>query len=123
MPQLTAAEKIVAGKFGQSDEEYARSRYATELTDFDLAARAQRLGEFVQRVMQESLPDAVVERVWLKTFEGKFRLDCAIGGVASPIFIEEELVDDLFEGGDSLAEEKIRRIVNLSLPARTSKAS
>ena len=65
-----------------------------------------------------------VSFVWLKTFEGKYRVDVESGGKHSLIFVDESLVDEMFENGSAQAERGLQHILELNLlPAEAVRAS
>jgi hypothetical protein len=115
LPTLTPAEKEVAKKLGITEEGYARSTYAEKLTRTELELRARRLGNLIEMWLKPDFPEVKIESVWLKTFEGKFRIDLHVGRRSVMFFMDEELVDELFNGGSAGAEKKLRRVVDLAL--------
>lgn len=117
LPPLTEGEKIVAGKFGQTDETYARTLYAGDLERVNLGQKAVKAARILERFASQKAPGVQVDRVWLKTFEGKFRFDISLNGSSTLISISEELLDDLLEKGSRSAEEGISRIIEFNLPA------
>ena len=114
LPSLSEEEMSVAGKLAIPIDEYRRARYAAEISRKHLKDRATRLGLLVQNWLSDHEFSAHVSSVWLKTFAGKYRVD--IGG-ATPhrLFFEEELVDDMLEGGSEEARHRFNRVLSLNL--------
>jgi hypothetical protein len=72
----------------------------------------------VERLASRS-SDIHVDEVALETWEHKFRI--AIQGQMKAVFrVDEEIVNDLFEGGSKEADEKISRIIDLVLRERVA---
>ncbi len=117
LPELSNEQKIVADKLGISHEAYARSQYAGDLTRNDLAKKAELAAHLIERLAQAKVPGLVVDAVWLKTFDGKFRFELECNHSRALIWINEDLVDELLESGSKTAEEQIARIVEYGLPA------
>ena len=116
LPALTEEQRIVAGKLGLKDESYARSLYAGDLERKSLEKKAKQAAELVERLASRKVPGLRVDDVWLKTFDRKFRFDVDLNGSSAPIFVSEDLIDELFENGSRSAEEQIVRIIDISLP-------
>ena len=117
LPALTEEQKTVAGKLGLKDESYARSLYAGELERKNLEKKAEQAARLVERFASQKVPGLRVEQVWLKTFDRKFRFDVDLNGSSALIFVSEDLIDDLLESGSRAAEEQIKRIIDVNLPA------
>jgi len=123
LPTLSDEEISVAGKLAIPIDEYRRARYAAEIARKHLEDRATRLGLLVQKWLSDHDFSTHVSSVWLKTFAGKYRID--IGG-AKPhlLFFEEDLVDDMLEGGSEEARHRFNRVLSLNLlDAREAQAS
>ena len=124
LPKLGADEEEVARKLGISVESYARSRYAGDLTTLELEQRAEKLGRVIQAWLVARQIQGSVDFVWLKTFEGKYRIDVEVKGKHTLIFIDESLVDEMFESGSVQAERGFQHILELNLlPAEAVRAS
>ncbi len=115
LPQITDEESLVAGKFGMSEEEYKRSQYALELSLVALKQRTGIVGELVTDWLQKNRVRGEVAAVWLKTLEGKFRIEVTTLRGTIPIFIREEVIDDLLEGGSLVAKDAIDRLLAANL--------
>jgi hypothetical protein len=124
LPKMSADEEEVARKLGISLESYARSRYAGELTAVELRQKAESLGRFVEKWLAAQHVPGSVDFVWLKTFEGKYRIDVELNGKHKLIFIGEALVEDVFEKGSDKTEKELQHIMELNiLPAEAVRAS
>lgn len=119
LPVLTEAELRVAQHLGIAAEEYARSRYAADLTDAELGKRAEALAKWVDRWLSRFAPKWSVQQVFFKTIEGKLRLTVTdAGGERQLVFVSEDLVDDLLDCGSAQASEALARLLraNLDVP-------
>jgi hypothetical protein len=124
LPKLTPEERLIAEKLGIAAEEYARSKYAIELTDVELRDKAVIVGEFVQAWLDVHQLPASVESVWLKTFEGKYRLELSFGAKHNLIFVDESLIDQMLEEGSSRAKNGLEHLLQMNLlPAQAARAS
>jgi hypothetical protein len=124
LPKLTREEELVAKKLGIEAESYARERFAQELTEVELRDRAGRLGEIVQAWLDAHRLAASVASIWLKTFEGKYRLDLLQNGKSNLIFVDESLVDEIFEQGSERARSSLESILEMNLlPTQGLRAS
>ena len=124
LPIMNEQQKATAAGLGISEESYARSFYAGELESKFLAEKAAKVAQLVESLAQQWAPGLQIESVWLKTFEGKFRLDARWNGRSFLVFLREEVVDELFESGSRQAEEQIARVVEVSLlTAKAARAS
>ena len=124
LPPITPEEQSVAEKLGISAEEYLRSRYAGDLTRDQLKKRAETVGGLVERWMSHRGVSGRVVAVWLKTFEGKFRIEIDGSEGSQLIFISEDLINDLLDAGSRGAQEDLDRLLaanfGLAEPAKAS---
>jgi hypothetical protein len=117
LPALTAEQRMAADRLGLSSEAYARSFYAGELERKVLEGKAEQAAQLIEKLAEPKFPGLKVVRVWLKTFDGKFRFDVNFNGSEALIFAAEDLIDELLERGSKAAEDQIERVIELSLPA------
>ncbi len=115
LPALTVEQQIVATKLKISIEDYARSVLAGRRTSDGLLVKTASFGRLLEEKLKERVANGLVESVALETSEHKFRVLIQVGGKSAVLHIEEEIVDDLFEGGSSEAEKKILRILDLAM--------
>jgi hypothetical protein len=124
LPELNDDEQKVAAALAMSPEGYRRSKYAADLTKKQLEGRALRVGQVVEDWLRNHELQAAVRGVWLKTFDGKFRVDVQEGDTVHFIFLSEELIDDLFDSGSKEAFVSFERLLSINfLPLHTAKAS
>jgi hypothetical protein len=116
LPSLSQAQKSVAAKLGLKDEDYARSVLAGDLERKDLEKRAEQAAQVIERLTPRNIAGLRVNSVWLKTFDGKSRFDVDFNESHTLVFVAEDLINELLETGSKLAEERIARIIDLSLP-------
>jgi hypothetical protein len=111
LPPITPEEKQVAEKLGISPEEYLRSRYAGDLSRAELEKRATVVGNLLDLWLSSRGLSGTVLSVWLKTFEGKFRVEIAGPEGVQLVFLKEELIDDLLDSGSREAQESLDRLM------------
>jgi hypothetical protein len=116
---LTPEQAAVAEKMRIPAEDYARSAMAGHRSMDALLAKSQRFARLVEERLASHSQGIRVEEVALETWEHKFRV--AIQGEVRAVFrVDEDVVDDLFEGGSKEADEKISRIVDMVLRERVA---
>jgi hypothetical protein len=111
LPPITPEEEQVAEKLRISPEEYLRSRYAGDLSRGDLEKRAEVVGNLVAQWLSRHGLSGTVVSVWLKTYEGKFRLEIAGPEGIQMLFLKEDLIDDLLDSGSREAQESLDRLL------------
>ncbi len=116
LPHLTPKQQEFAAKFGMSSDAFARRVLAEELGRKDLRQRAEQAARLIERLASKKGISLRVDQVWVKTLEGKLRFDVESASKHALIFVSEELMDELFESGSPSAEERISRIIDVSLP-------
>ena len=125
LPVLSDAELRTAERLGIAAEDYARSRYAADLTDAELGKRAEALAKWVGRWLARFAPQWTVQEVFFKTIEGKLRLTVTgDGGARQLVFVSENLVDDLLDCGSAQASDALARLLraNLDVPLEAEAA-
>jgi hypothetical protein len=111
LPPITPEEEQVAEKLGISAEEYLRSRVAGDLSRGELEKRAEVVGNLVGRWLSQRGLSGTVVSVWFKTLEGKFRVEIAGPDGIQLLFLKEDLVSDLLDGGSREAQESLDRVL------------
>jgi hypothetical protein len=111
LPPITPEETQVAEKLGIPAEEYLRSRYAGDLSRGELEKRAEVVGNLVERWLSQRGLSGTVLSVWLKTFEGKFRVEIAGPEGVQLLFLKEDLIDGLLDSGSREAQESLDRLM------------
>ena len=115
LPPITPEEEKVAEKLGISPEEYLRSRYAGDLSRGDLEKRAKLVGNLLNRWLSSRGLSGTVTSVWLKTFEGKFRVEIEAPDGMKILFLKEDLIDGLLDSGSREAQESLERLLTANL--------
>jgi len=109
---LTPEQAAVAAKLRISAGDYARSAMAAERTTEALLAKTERFARLVEQRLASRVAGVQIDSVTLETWEHKFRV--VIRGKMETVFrVNEDIVDDLFEGGSKEADERISRILDL----------
>jgi hypothetical protein len=115
LPPLTPEQREVARKLGISEDDYARSALAGERTQEELLKKTERLARVVDQAAKTSGKPVEVQRVVLRTIDGRFDVDLRVNGNTVPIRIDEDLVDDYFDSGSEDAEQRLKRILERAL--------
>jgi hypothetical protein len=108
---------------GISAEDYRRSKYAGDLTREGLQARALQVGKLIEDWMRTQNVVGDVRAVWLKTYEGKFRVDVHLGGGIQQVFLKEDVVNDLLDSGSRDAQQSLDRLLSANLLSEIARAS
>ena len=80
--------------------------------------RARRVGEFVEDWCYRQGIPATVSSVWLKLYEGEFRVKVNMSQGSHLLFFEEDLIDDLMDHGSSEALRAIESQLAAKFPVR-----
>ena len=116
---LTPEQAAVAAQLKISAEDYARSVLEGERATDALLEKTQRFAKLLDRRFASRVAGVQIDSLALEVWEHKFRV--AIRGKMNAVFhINEDLVDDLFEGGSKEADERISRIVDLVIGERVA---
>jgi hypothetical protein len=118
LPSLTEEQKAVARKLGVSEEDYARSALAGERTQAALLAKTETFARLLDKTIHDLGFSASVEKVVLRIIEDRFDVLLDMKGTKLPLRINEALVDDLLESGSVEADEKLKRILNITVGVR-----
>ncbi len=111
LPPISEEEQRVAEKLAISFDEYRRSKYAAELTKKGLQIRASKVGHLVEGWLRGHGFKAETTSVWLKTFDGKYRIDVVVQGDLQSVFVDEGLIDEMLDSGAREAEQRFDRIM------------
>jgi hypothetical protein len=112
LPALSEGQRQVARKLGIPEHDYARSVLVGERNQEGLLAKTERLARFLEQRLAKAGLDAQIERVVLRTVQGRFEVELRINGKDVPLRIDEALVNDYFDGGSLDAEERLGRILD-----------
>lgn len=119
LPGLTEEQKQIALSFRMSEDSYARDLYACQLAEPEWAGIIERLGYLLKSFLNTSLPGALLQSITWQTHQETFRVLVKIGGHSFQFSVRESVVNDLFDGGDKGALDRLSRIVEMaSLPCR-----
>jgi len=92
---------------------------AGERTTEALLGKTQRFAGLLEQRLASRVAGVQIDSVALETWEHKFRV--VIRGKLNTVFhVNEDIVDDLFEGGSKEADERISRIVDLVVGERVA---
>ena len=120
LPKLTEAQRQVARKLNISEEDYARSALAGQRTTESLLAKTETLARFLDQRVKAIDGATSIERVALRTYEHRFDVELNRNGQRFHLRVEENLVDDLLEGGSSEARERLSSAVKNVLAIRST---
>ncbi len=120
LPPLTAEQRIVAKKMGIVEADYARSALAGQRTMEKLFEKTERFGRYLQRALSRKSREASIESVTLNTWDGKFEISVREAGRLIPLRVDEDIVDDYFDSGSRDMEERLARILDLTLESQAS---
>jgi len=112
LPSLDDNERAVAERLSISPDDYRRSKYAADSTKKSLQMRALKVGQLVEGWLRSHDFKAEAKSVWLKTFDGKYRLDVVVNGTEQLLLLSEELMDDILDAGSREAERKFDRVMS-----------
>jgi hypothetical protein len=115
LPPLTEQQREVARKLGVPEQDYARSALAGERTQEALLHKTERLARLLAERMQAAGLPGAIERAMLRTFDHRFDVELRVNDRRLPLRIDEDLVDDYFDGGSLEAEERLGRILERAL--------
>ncbi len=118
LPAISEDEQRVAEKLAISSEDYRRSKYASELTKRQLELRAVKVGQLVEGWLRSHQFKAETRAVWLKTFDGKYRIDVDVDGAAHLVLIAEDLMDDILDSGSQEAQQRFDRVLTANFGMR-----
>ncbi len=112
LPPLTQEQREVAKDLGLSPDAYARSLFAGDLTRGELQQRSEAVAHLVNRWLERNAVRGDVKAIWLKTFEGKFRVDVQNAGRTVLVFIDEDVIDGILASGSSESQRQFERILD-----------
>ena len=118
LPPLSRGQKEAAKRHGYSEEAYARMLVAEQRTARFLFLRIELFARLLVKKLQNMGSKATIESVILRSLNNKFDLELKLDGNIIPLSINKELVDDLFESGSSDAEQRLQRILNITVGAQ-----
>jgi hypothetical protein len=124
LPSLDEEQKTEARLMHRSEEDYARSIYAAQLTQRATLQRMLKFGHWLNARVEERNPECHVSSVTLDTWKGRYQV--LVSGGEEPIDFEmdEELVERFLTTGSVELEKSIFRLLEINLPQqRVARAS
>lgn len=118
LPPLTAGQQQVARQMRIKESDYARSVLARRRGAESMLGEVERFARFLRLDLAERAPSLELTRVTLDTLKGKFEVEARLDGQVLKFRVDEDLVDQLFEGGSEVAERRIQRVIELALLTR-----
>ncbi len=120
LPPLTPEQQQVARKMRIPEADYARGALASKQGAEKLLDVVERFARLVRVKLQGRAPSLELKRVALDTLIGKYEVEANLNGHTLTFRVDEELVDDLFEGGSEIAEKRLDRVIDLALLTEVS---
>jgi len=123
LPKLNDEQREVARKFKISEEEYARGVLAGLLGQKRQEARAQNLGEVIQRMLEGSTRHERVIAVIADMFKGRWIVQIQTPKAAINVAVPRELADDVLDWGlrEQMEELRARLLYALGRDGRAVK--
>jgi hypothetical protein len=112
LPRLSEEQRAVAKKLGIPEQDYARSVVAGERGREALLAKTERLARLLEQRIAALGIDGRINRVTLRTIQGRFDVEVQVNGRVLPLRIEETLVDDYFDNGSADSEQRLAHILD-----------
>ena len=115
LPELNELQREAAAKFGISEEQYARSVLAGQYGVQRLRRRARKLGEEVEKILQDSCAECRVTRVVADMARGRWVIVLQAPKRQVGIAITREVGDDLLDYSALEAAEELKAKVKSGL--------
>jgi hypothetical protein len=115
LPPLSEEQRSVAKKLGISEQDYARSVVAGERSRESLLSKTERLAKFLEQRLAGLGIKGRISRVTLRTIQDRFDVELQVNDGRLPLRIDEDLVDDFFDGGSEESERELARILDRAL--------
>lgn len=112
LPQLSDEQRAVARKLGIPEQDYARSVVAGERSREALLVKTERLARLLEQRIAALGIDGRINRVTLRTIQGRFDVEVQVNGRTLPLRIDEALVDDYFDNGSADSEQRLAQILD-----------
>ncbi len=116
LPLLDEEQKAEARLMHRSEEGYARSIYAAQLTQRATLQRMMKFGHWLGARIEERKPDSSVESVELDTWSGKLQIQGTTGGEPFLFNLDEDMVERFLTTGAADLESSIFRVLEIFLP-------
>jgi hypothetical protein len=121
LPPLTPGQQQAARQMRIKESDYARSALARKRGAESMLGEVERFARFLRLNLDQRAPSLELTRVTLDTLKGKFEVEAKLDGQVLRFRVDEDLVDELFEGGSEVAEKRIERVIELALLTRRVK--
>jgi hypothetical protein len=115
LPNLNQLQREIAGKFGISKEEYARSVLAGRYGVQRLRKRTTRLGEEIDKILLEVSPGYRVSKVIAEMFRERWLILIRTSGRDLGVSVPRELGDSFLDSGARGAAEELKARVKAAL--------
>jgi hypothetical protein len=112
LPQLSEEQRAVARKLGIPEQDYARSVVAGERSREALLVKTERLARLLEQRIEALGVDGRINRVTLRTIQGRFDVEVQVNGRTLPLRIDEAIVDDYFDSGSADSEQRLAQILD-----------
>ena len=107
-----------------SEEAYARSEYARQLSQKKLLQKMLKFGRWLNVKVGERSPGSQIEAIELDTLAGKLEIKAQADGETVDFEIDEDLVQRFLTTGSDEAEKSLFRLLDVYVPRRrVAKAS
>lgn len=124
LPQLSEEQKAEARRGNVSDESYARTLYAQELTGKATLQRLLAFGRWLEAKLEEMSPGCKISSVELTTWDGKLWIRGENDHDTFSFDLDEEVVERFLTTGAADLEGAILRVAKIFVPrVRVTKAS
>jgi hypothetical protein len=124
IPPLDDQQKEMARQMVISEEDYARSAYAGQLSQQDMLQRTLRFGRWLNARVEERNADSHVDAVELDTWNERLKVRVLAGTEPIVFEVDEELIERFMTTGSAELERAIFRLLDINLPQqRVARAS
>jgi hypothetical protein len=124
LPPLDEKQRAAARRENISEERYARTVYAQQLTGQATLRRLQKFGHWLEGKIQERNSGGRIDSIELDTFSGKLHIEGVTGKEPYSFELDEDLVERFLTTGDADLESGILRVAEIFMPRdRVAKAS
>jgi len=120
LPKLNQEQKEVARKFKISQEEYARGVLAGLYGQERMRARAQKLGEEIERILPSLGQGYRVAAVVAEMFKGRWLIRVRTSERTVNVAVPRELGDDVLDSGVREEVERLKNCVAYGLGLETT---
>jgi hypothetical protein len=116
LPQLDEKQKAEARRGNVSDEAYARTIFAEQLTRQRLMQRLLKFGLWLNARIEGRNPGVRIASVELDTLAGRIEITLSEGGEKFDFEIDEDLVERFLTSGSAESESAIFRLLDVYVP-------